>query len=121
MHGAVCGDASRAPSCLGPHYRAGGGADFPPDFAESYKWLVLAAESKGVWGTRAAEVKPQFDRLIGLADQAKGKKLAAEWKDERAKAAAPNSTGQTPASTTPASGPAPGSGSCGNWPFPGLP
>ena len=66
-----------------------GGDDFPPDLAEAYKWLVLAVESKGVWGTRATEVKPQFDRLVGFADQAKGKKLAAEWKDEHAKAAAP--------------------------------
>ena len=93
-----------------------GGDDFPPDLAEAYKWLVLAAESKGVWGTRATEAKPQFDRLVGLADQAKGKKLAAEWKGEHAKAAAP------PAPLT-ASGPSPtpGSGSCANWPFPGLP
>ena len=93
-----------------------GGDDFPPDLAEAYKWLVLAAESKGVWGTRATEVKPQFDRLVGLADQAKGKKRAAEWKDERAKAAAP-----PPAVTPSGPGPAPGSGSCANWPFPGLP
>ena len=55
-----------------------GGDDFPPDLAEAYKWLSLAAESKGVWGTRASEMTPQFDRLVGLADQAKGKKLAAE-------------------------------------------
>ena len=48
-----------------------GGDDFPPDLAEAYKWLTLVAESKGVWGTRASEVKPQFDRLVGLADQAK--------------------------------------------------
>ena len=100
-----------------------GGDDFPPDLAEAYKWLTLVAESKGVWGTRASEVKPQFDRLVGLADQAKGKKLAADWKDERAKANAdtPNLTAQTPTSTTPTPGPAPGSGSCANWPFPGLP
>jgi hypothetical protein len=100
-----------------------GGDDFPPDLAEAYKWLTLVAESKGVWGTRASEVKPQFDRLVGLADQAKGKKLAADWKDERAKANAdtPNLTAQTPTSTTPSPGLAPGSGSCANWPFPGLP
>jgi hypothetical protein len=93
-----------------------GGDDFPPDLAEAYKWLVIVVDSKGVWGTRAAEVKPQFDRLVGSADQAKGKKLAGEWKDERAKANAP-----PPAPATPAPGPAPGSGSCANWPFPGLP
>jgi len=97
-----------------------GGDDFPPDLAEAYKWLVLAAENKGVWGTRAAEVKPQFDRLVGLADQAKGKKLAADWKDEHAKATAPNSTAQTPVSTTPAPAPLPSS-KCAGWPFPTLP
>jgi hypothetical protein len=96
-----------------------GADDFPPDLAEAYKWLVLAAESKGVWGTRATELKPQFDRLVGPADQAKGKKLAADWKDEHAKAAAPNLTVQTPASTTPA--PVVPNSKCAGWPFPTLP
>lgn len=94
-----------------------GSDDFPPDLAEAYEWLTLATESKGVWGTRASEVKPQFDRLVGLADQAKGKKLAADWKEDHSKPSAPNPAAQTPASP----GAAPGSGSCANWPFPGLP
>jgi uncharacterized protein len=94
-----------------------GGDDFPPDLAEAYKWLTLAVESKGVWGTRASEVKPQFDRLVGSADQAKGKKLAADWKEDHSKPSAPNLAAQTPTSP----GTAPGSGSCANWPFPGLP
>ena len=96
-----------------------GGDDFPPDLAEAYKWLVLAAESKGVWGTRATDVKPQFDRLVGVADQAKGKRLAAEWKDEHAKAAVPNLTAQTPTSTAPA--PIVPNSKCAGWPFPTLP
>jgi len=98
-----------------------GGDDFPPDLAEAYKWLTLVAESKGVWGTRASEVKPQFDRLVGLADQAKGKKLAADWKDERAKASAIPPATQTPSSTTPNPTPAVPSSKCAGWPFPTLP
>jgi hypothetical protein len=95
-----------------------GGDEFPPDLAEAYKWLTLAAESKGVWGTRAAELKPQFDRLVGPGDQAKAKKLAADWKDEHAKTAAPNPPAQTPGSTAPAPLP---SSKCAGWPFPTLP
>lgn len=99
-----------------------GGDDFPPDRAEAYKWLVLAADSKGVWGTRAAEVKPQFDRLVGPADQAKGKKLAADWKDERAKANAPPVAAQTPSSPAPVTPPpAIPNSKCAGWPFPTLP
>lgn len=100
-----------------------GGDDFQPDLAKSYKWLIIASESKGVWGTRATEVKPQFDRLVGAADQAKGKKLAAEWKEEHAKPSAPGVTVQLPGpgAPAPAPGSTPGTGSCANWPFPGLP
>lgn len=99
-----------------------GGDDFPPDRAEAYKWLVLAAESKGLWGTRATELKPQFDRLVGPADQAKGQKLAADWKDERAKANAPAVPAPTPSTTAPTSPPPviPNS-KCAGWPFPTLP
>jgi len=97
-----------------------GGDDFQPDLAESYKWLIIASESKGVWGTRATEVKPQFDRLVGAADQAKGKKLAAEWKEEHAKPSAPGVTVQLPGPGTPAPAPLPSS-KCAGWPFPTLP
>jgi hypothetical protein len=96
-----------------------GGDDFPPDLAEAYKWIVLAAESNGVWGTRAAELKPQFDRLVGTSNQAEGKKRAAAWKEAHIqKASAPAST---PAATPSSPGLSPGAGSCANWPFPGLP
>src|SRR6202012_1669737 len=79
-----------------------------------------AAESKGIWGIRATELKPQFDRLVGAADQAKGKKLAADWKDERAKAAAPSPAAQTPAPGALNPVPLPSS-KCAGWPFPTLP
>jgi len=36
-----------------------GGDDFPADVTNAYRWILLAAESKGVWGTLGADLKNQ--------------------------------------------------------------
>ena len=47
-----------------------GGGDFAADLAEAYKWLALAAESKGVWSTLAADLKSQLDKVTSAAQRA---------------------------------------------------
>ena len=98
-----------------------GGDDFPPDLAEAYKWAVLAAESKGVWGSLAADLKTQLEKVAGAGQQADGEKRVSTWREARA------SKKDEPAVTSAASSqplvPAnkPGGTGCPGWPFPTLP
>lgn len=121
---------------------AAGGDGFPPDLIEAYKWAVLAANSKGVWGSAAAELKTQLDNVTSPHERDQGKERAAAWqqarqaKDETVAAVPPPSGANTPppAATVPphpaaqpASTPAPAApltksnGGCPGWPFPTLP
>jgi hypothetical protein len=111
-----------------------GGDGFPPDLIEAYKWAALAAESKGVWGSVAADLKTQLDRVISPRERDQGKERATAWKDARkpkeetiAAVAAPPPATTPPAapSSTPAATPAApvtkSTGGCPGWPFPTLP
>src|SRR5205823_14104109 len=60
-----------------------GGDGFPPDLIEAYKWAVLAGESKGVWGSVAADLRTQLDRGISPRERDQGKERATAWKDAR--------------------------------------
>src|SRR5215831_11037892 len=102
---------------------AAGGSDFTADPAEAYKWVTLASESKGVWGSLAADLKTQLDNATNAQQQADGKRRARVWKEMRD---ASNQAVATIAPSAPVpqvASPAPKSGSsgCPGWPFPTLP
>ena len=100
---------------------AAGGDNLPADLVEAYKWVILAAESKGVWGSLAADLKVQLDKVTSAGQQAEGKKRVDTWKeslnankDKPVVAAAPAAPPIGPASKLGATG-------CPGWPFPTLP
>jgi hypothetical protein len=99
---------------------AAGGDDLPADLTNAYRWVLLAGESKGVWGTLATDLKTQLDKVTSAAQRAEAERDAAAWKQARA---APK---EEPAvSSAPAPAPVPanktGSTGCPGWPFPTLP
>jgi hypothetical protein len=112
-----------------------GGDGFPPDLIEAYKWAALAAESKGVWGSVAADLRTQLDRVISPRERDQGKERATAWKDARKPkeeavatvAAPPPATTPPPAApsstaaATPAAPVTKSTGGCPGWPFPTLP
>ena len=94
--------------------------DLPADLTNAYRWVLLAADSKGVWGTLATDLKTQLQGLTSAAQRAEGERRAAAWKQARA---API---EEPAlSSAPAPPPVPAnktvSTGCPGWPFPTLP
>jgi len=99
---------------------AAGASDFPLDLAEAYKWVILAAESKGVWGSLAADLEMQLDKVTSAGQQAEGKRRAAAWKEARnaPKEAAVPAAPAPPQVSPPAKSGATG---CPGWPFPTLP
>jgi hypothetical protein len=97
---------------------AAGSSDFPADLAEAYKWASLATESKGVWGSLAADLKAQLDKVISALQQAEGKKRAAAWK-EALNAPKEIPTPLVPQAPSPLA--KPGATGCPGWPFPTLP
>jgi hypothetical protein len=100
-----------------------GAEGLPPDFVEAYGWAVLAAASKGVWGSLAAELKAQLETVTSPQQQAEGKKRAETWKATVATAApAPKPTpGPAVAPATTSTTTTKASGGCPGWPFPTLP
>jgi hypothetical protein len=119
---------------------AAGGDDCPRDFVEAYKWTVMAAKSKGIWGTAAAKLKNQLDKVLTIRERHAGEDRAAAWQASRAAKVsqtnpAPSSPGSTVASGTssiaatlppPAPSALPGgrgkpASGCPGWPFPTLP
>ncbi|MBV9966730.1 MAG: SEL1-like repeat protein [Alphaproteobacteria bacterium] len=125
-----------------------GGDGFPPDLIEAYKWTVLAAESKGVWGSAAAELKTQLDKVTSPHERDQGKERATAWQQARqskeeavaalpAPSAAnpppsaanppPSATSAPPVTAHPIANPEPpapltkSTGGCPGWPFPTLP
>jgi hypothetical protein len=101
---------------------AAGGDDFPADLAEAYKWVILAAESKGVWGSLAADLEVQLDKVTSLGQQAEGRKRAAAWIEARKPKQEAPVVAAVPPPAQPI-GPAakPGTTGCPGWPFPTLP
>jgi hypothetical protein len=114
-----------------------GGDGFPPDLIEAYKWAVLATDSKGVWGSAAAEVKAQLDKVVSPREREAGKDKAVKWREDRqrkkeepattlattppATVAPPASAAAPAAATSPAAPLAKSTGGCPGWPFPTLP
>ena len=112
-----------------------GGDGFPPDLIEAYKWAALAADSKGVWGSVAADLRTQLDRVISPRERDQGKERATAWKDARKPKEEAVPTAAAPAAVAPPSAVAPSTaavstpsaavtkstGGCPGWPFPTLP
>jgi len=100
---------------------AAGGENFPTDIAEAYKWVLLAVDSRGVWGSLAADLKIQLDKVTSPAQQAEGTKRAAAWKEARHSTKDKSiAAAVPPASATAPSGKS-GTTGCPGWPFPTLP
>lgn len=100
-----------------------GGDNFPPDPTEAYKWLSLVLDGNSVWSTRAAPLKPQFERLAGFAGQSEAAKRVAAWREAhtaKPASASPGTGALGPAPATPAPAALP-SAKCAGWPFPTLP
>jgi len=112
-----------------------GGDGFPPDLIEAYKWAALAADSKGVWGSVAADLRTQLDRVISPRERDQGKERATAWKEARrpkeeavATIAAPPTAAMPPAAapsppstSSPSAAVTKSTGGCPGWPFPTLP
>jgi hypothetical protein len=95
---------------------AAGGKSFPPDLVEAYKWVLLATESKGVWGSVAADLKSQLDSVLRPDEKLEAKRRAEAWKEALA---APTVTASPELLAPPAI--KPNAGGCPGWPFPTLP
>jgi hypothetical protein len=99
---------------------AAGSADFPADLAESYKWVLVALESKGVWSTLAADLKSQLEKVTSAGQRSDGERRVATWKEAHAKKEEPPVAAISP--VPPPSGGNKGSSTgCPGWPFPTLP
>lgn len=102
--------------------------DFLPDLVEAYKWIILASETQGVWGSLASEVKLQLDKVMDARQRADAGKRVDAWKEAHIAIKTEPPTSPPPAVSMPpsfsASAPSPGkpaSGGCPGWPFPTLP
>ena len=100
---------------------AAGGENFPADIAEAYKWVLLAVDSRGVWGSLAADLKLQLDKVTSPAQQAEGRKRAAAWKEARNSTKDKFSAAATPPASANGQPGKPGTTGCPGWPFPTLP
>jgi hypothetical protein len=98
-----------------------GDNNFPADLAESYKWVLLALESKGVWGSLASDLRTQLDAVSSAGQRAEAQRRVADWKEARAPKKEETNVAVAPAVQPPSS---PNKGSttgCPGWPFPTLP
>lgn len=101
---------------------AAGEVNFPPDLIEAYKWAVLAAKSKGIWGTAGTDLESQLDKVLSSSEREAGKDRAAKWTEALSKKDQPAASADTPAPamTTPSHTTVKATG-CPGWPFPTLP
>jgi Sel1 repeat len=95
-----------------------GSDDFPADLAEAYKWVLLAVESPGVWGSLAADLKTQLDKVTTADERLDAQKRAAAWKKEEAPVAV---VGPVTPPQPQGPGSKGGGSGCPGWPFPTLP
>ena len=108
---------------------AAGSDGFPNDLVEAYKWAVLAGKTKGVWGSAAADLIEQLNKVLTARERKAGKERAAAWNDARtAKMEAPPASALAPAvspapavASAPSAAAKPANGGCPGWPFPTLP
>ena len=99
---------------------ATGGDDFPADLGESYKWVLLALENKGVWSTLAADLKSQLDKVTSAGQRADAQRRVAVWKEARAAKKEQSDVAAAPAQP-PGSANKGSTTGCPGWPFPTLP
>jgi hypothetical protein len=100
---------------------AAGDINFPADLVEAYKWAMLAAKSKGVWGTAGADLESQLDKVLSSSEREAGKDRAAKWTEALTKKSEPTTTATTPAPPTEPAHTTVKSTGCPGWPFPTLP
>jgi hypothetical protein len=100
---------------------AAGDARLSPNLVEAYKWAVLAAKSKGVWGTAGVDLESQLDNILSSSEREDGKARAAKWTEALTKTNEPASTAATPGPTTEPSHTTVKATGCPGWPFPTLP
>jgi len=98
---------------------AAGGDDFESDLVEAYKWASLAAQSEGVWGTLAADLVKQLEKVATIGQQADGIKRAADWNEARAPKKPPAE--RTAPAVVEDTSSRPTNSGCPGWPFPTLP
>jgi hypothetical protein len=99
---------------------AAGSAEFPRDVVEAYKWVALATESKGVWGSIATDLRTQLDKVMRPGEREAAIKRADAWKEAlTALSVVPPSP--SPASPSPSLIGKTGGTGCPGWPFPTLP
>jgi hypothetical protein len=97
-----------------------GGDDFPADIAEAYKWVSLAAESKGVWSTLAADLKSQLDKVTSASQRADAERRIRVWREQQSAKKEEPPTIAPPSQPPGPTAKAPSTG-CPGWPFPTLP
>jgi len=100
---------------------AAGDTGFSPDLVEAYKWAVLAAKSKGVWGNAGADLESQLDNILSSSERQAGTDRAAKWTEALSKKNEPAATAATPTATTEPSHTTVKATGCPGWPFPTLP
>jgi TPR repeat protein len=98
-----------------------GGDDFPADLINAYRWVLLAAESKGVWGTLGGDLKSQLDRVTSAAQRAEAERRVVAWKQARIVVKEEPPANSVPAQQAQAPANKPGAAGCPGWPFPTLP
>ncbi len=90
-----------------------GGDDFPPDLGRGLQMACPRKREQGRLGHARDRDQAAIRPAGRAADQAKGKKLAADWKEEHAKPSAPSVTVQVPRPAAPSPGAlAPATGIC---------
>src|SRR4029077_17509384 len=82
---------------------------------------ALAAESKGVWSTLAADLKSQLDKVTSAGQRADAERRVNTWKEARStKKEEPAAPSVPPSPPPDAIAKTPSTG-CPGWPFPTLP
>jgi hypothetical protein len=95
---------------------ASGSEDLRRDLVEAYKWVLLATENKGVWGSVATDLKAQLDDVLRLDQKLEAKKRADAWKQ------ALKALSEAPSPEAPRGPVEPAAATvCPGWPFPTLP
>jgi hypothetical protein len=102
---------------------AAGGDDFPANLVDAYKWAVSAVSSKGVWGSAAADLLAELQKVTTTEQQKTGEQRAESWRQARApRKETPPAVDSTIAASSPTiPSLKPIAGGCPGWPFPTLP
>src|SRR5262249_14759030 len=83
--------------------------------------VLLAVDSRGVWGSLGADLKVQLDKVTSVTQQAEGRKRAAAWKEARNSNKDKSMAAVAPSAPPTGAAGKPGETGCPGWPFPTLP